>query len=131
MRLLLQVFCLIGLVFFAGCKKVPQVKKPVQVYHLQDGRYCYPDRQKRVWYWLLTNKSNLDDPVFCSLKNTSTIPIKGYFWSTAFPNGLPAFPSQSEIIQVDQFHGTIPYEIVMGDDGNPKVDSEGSSVPPE
>lgn len=78
-----------------ACKKAEPLSNTyaVQIYRLDDGRYCYHNKVDLIYYWLVSDKSSIDNPIYYKGDDLNA---SGYHWQTLFPHGFPVFPPATQ-----------------------------------
>lgn len=96
--------------FMPSCEQSIYHKKTVNVYRLQDGRYCYQDDATNKWYWYFKRSGEyyLDDK---SLD-------KG-IWCTVWRGQQMITPNEEEIINFP--HNFIIIKSIFVDDNNSPI----------
>ena len=123
-------------VFFVSCQKSTQVKKTVQIYHLQDGRYCFLNKDfDTMYYWLISDTSTVESMDYYKSSLSGKTP-KGYHWATVMsPNFFPVMPNNGETWLLEIEKKTIPLDLLFDKNGipvqgkNPGSTSVGSDEP--
>ena len=123
MRNLLLVLLVACSIFITGCNESSQTnltKRTVQIYHLQDGRYCFHNKDlDNMYYWLISDTSTVESMDYYKSSLGNKTP-KGYHWATVMTKDFfPVMPNHGETFLLETEKKTIAQELLFDKNGIP------------